>query len=170
MSWDVDEKEFYEGFAEIAEDRGIEEAKRWAWSALHWAQQENRESEKKIEELLKHRESCADNLLKGYETGKTEERAAVAAWLRAGTAECREVLSERERADSLSLAYREQQGENDELRAELKATQREREHWHDAWVTAVEHRWGRGASVCAVAYNMAETIERDEHRRIMEDK
>jgi hypothetical protein len=82
MSWDVDEKEFYETFAEITEDRGIEEAKRWAWSALHWAQQENRESEKKIEELLKHRESCADNLLKGYETGKTEERAAVVAYLR----------------------------------------------------------------------------------------
>jgi predicted RNase H-like nuclease (RuvC/YqgF family) len=97
------------------------------------------------------------------------DHAAVVAWLRAGTAECREVLSERERADSLSLAYREQQGENDELRAELKATQREREHWHDAWVTAVEHRWGRGASVCAVAYNMAETIERGEHRR-EEDK
>jgi hypothetical protein len=30
MSWDVDEKEFYETFAEITEDRGLEEAKRWA--------------------------------------------------------------------------------------------------------------------------------------------
>ena len=59
----------------------------------------------------------------------------------------------------LIAELRERRGENDELRAELKATQREREHFHDAWVTAVEHRWGRGASVCAVAYNMAETIE-----------
>ena len=60
MSWDVDEKEFYETFAEITEDRGIEEAKRWAWSALDWTQKELR---KKEEEL-------------------TEERAAVVAYLR----------------------------------------------------------------------------------------
>ena len=32
--------------------------------------------------LREHRESCAENLLKGYETGKTEERAAVVAALR----------------------------------------------------------------------------------------
>jgi hypothetical protein len=82
MSWDVDEKEFYETFAEITEDRGIEDAKKWAWAALNRPQMELRESEKKIEELLKHRESCADNLLKGYETGKTEERSARVAWLR----------------------------------------------------------------------------------------
>jgi len=81
MSWDVDEVEFYETFAEIAEDRGLEDAKKWAWSALDRPQMELRESEKEIKELLKHRESCADNLLKGYETGKTEERAAVVAWL-----------------------------------------------------------------------------------------
>jgi hypothetical protein len=62
MSWDVDEKEFYETFAEITEDRGLEEAKRWAWSALDWTQKELR---KKEEEL-------------------TEERAAVVAWLRNG--------------------------------------------------------------------------------------
>ena len=44
MSWDVDEVEFYETFAEIAADpaRGLEDAKRWAWSALRWTQQENR--------------------------------------------------------------------------------------------------------------------------------
>ena len=60
MSWDVDEKEFYETFTEITEDRGIEEAKRWAWSALDWTQKELR---KKEEEL-------------------TEERAAVVAYLR----------------------------------------------------------------------------------------
>lgn len=35
-----------------------------------------------VERLREHRESCTENLLKGYETGKTEERAAVVAWLR----------------------------------------------------------------------------------------
>ncbi len=48
---------------------------------------ELRESEKKIEGLLRHRESCADNLLTGYETGKTEERQNVVAWLREVLAE-----------------------------------------------------------------------------------
>ena len=51
MSWDVDEKEFYETFAEITEDRGLEEAKRWAWSALDWTQKELRERDKEIGEL-----------------------------------------------------------------------------------------------------------------------
>ena len=46
MSWDVDEKEFYETFAEITQDRGLEEAKRWAWSALDWTQQELRTRDK----------------------------------------------------------------------------------------------------------------------------
>jgi hypothetical protein len=32
--------------------------------------------------LREHRESCTENLLKGYETGKAEERAAVVAWLK----------------------------------------------------------------------------------------
>ena len=35
-----------------------------------------------VERLREHRESCTENLLKGYETGKTEERAAVVAFLR----------------------------------------------------------------------------------------
>jgi len=35
-----------------------------------------------VERLHAHRESCTENLLKGYETGKTEERAAVVAFLR----------------------------------------------------------------------------------------
>ena len=35
-----------------------------------------------IERLRNHRELCAENLLRGYETGKSEERAAVVAWLR----------------------------------------------------------------------------------------
>lgn len=47
-----------------------------------------------------------------------------------------EMLSERKRADSLGLAYREQQGENDVLRAKLEATQRERDHFRDAWAKA----------------------------------
>ena len=48
MSWDVDEVEFYETFAEIAADpnRGLDGAKEWAWSALHWTQQELRERDK----------------------------------------------------------------------------------------------------------------------------
>lgn len=59
MSWDVDEKEFYETFAEIESDRGIEDAKRWAWSALDWTQKE----------------------LRKKEDGVKEERAAVVAWM-----------------------------------------------------------------------------------------
>jgi hypothetical protein len=59
MSWDVDEKEFYETFAEIESDRGLEEAKRWAWSALDWTQKE----------------------LRKKEDGVKDERAAVVAWL-----------------------------------------------------------------------------------------
>lgn len=51
MSWDVDEKEFYEAFAEITEDRGLDGAKRWAWSALHWTQQELRERDKENRKL-----------------------------------------------------------------------------------------------------------------------
>jgi len=42
MSWDVDQVEFYETFAEIEADRGIDGAKEWAWSALDWTQQELR--------------------------------------------------------------------------------------------------------------------------------
>jgi len=47
MSFDIDEKEFYETFAEITGDRGLEEAKRWAWSALNWTQQELRNEAEK---------------------------------------------------------------------------------------------------------------------------
>jgi len=46
------------------------------------------------------------------------------------------VLSERKRADSLALAYREQQGENDVLRINLEATERERDLFRDAWAKA----------------------------------
>jgi hypothetical protein len=60
MSWDVDEKEFYETFAEIESERGIEEAKQWAWSALDWTQKE----------------------LRKKEDGVKDECAAVVAWLR----------------------------------------------------------------------------------------
>lgn len=89
MSWDVDEKEFYETFAEIESGRGIEDAKRWAWSALDWTQKElrNQEVENKrmqdeINRLKEHRESCAENLLKGYRVGKEESIAAVVSHLR----------------------------------------------------------------------------------------
>jgi hypothetical protein len=60
MSWDVDEKEFYETFAEIESERGIEEAKQWAWSALDWTQKE----------------------LRKKEDGVKDERAAVVVFLR----------------------------------------------------------------------------------------
>ena len=59
MSWDVDEVEFYETFAEIAADptRGLNGAMGWAWTALHWTQQELRERDKEkpsplVEELV----------------------------------------------------------------------------------------------------------------------
>lgn len=47
-----------------------------------------------------------------------------------------EVLSERKRADSLRRACREQRVKNDVLRAELEVTQRERDHFRDAWAAA----------------------------------
>ncbi len=57
MSFDVDEKEFYETFAEIAADpnRGLDGGMEWAWSALHWTQQElrTRETEhRKLRDVL----------------------------------------------------------------------------------------------------------------------
>lgn len=50
MSWDVDEKEFYETFAEIESDRGTEDAKLWAWTALDWTQKELRKKEGELRE------------------------------------------------------------------------------------------------------------------------
>ncbi len=108
MSWDVDEKEFYETFAEIESERGIEEAKRWAWSALDWTQKElrNKESEIKrlhdeISKLREHRESCAKNLLKGYKVGKEEALASVVAWLRGNTCGCYDFAAAIERGEHL---------------------------------------------------------------------
>lgn len=55
MSWDIDEAEFYETFAEIAADPtrsgGPEDAKRWAWSALDSTQQELRTSDRENRRL-----------------------------------------------------------------------------------------------------------------------
>jgi hypothetical protein len=47
VSFDVDKTEFWETFAEIAADpnRGLDGAMGWAWSALHWTQQELRTRE-----------------------------------------------------------------------------------------------------------------------------
>ena len=75
MSWDVDEKEFYETFAEITEDRGLDEAKRWAWSALHWTQKELRERDKENDELRKNSNLYTENLSKPHEAGKPSELA-----------------------------------------------------------------------------------------------
>lgn len=75
MSWDVDEKEFYETFAEITEDRGLDEAKRWAWSALRWTQKELRERDKENDELRKNSNLYTENLPKPHEAGKPSELA-----------------------------------------------------------------------------------------------
>jgi len=74
VSWDVDEAEFYETFAEIAADptRGPEDAMRWAWSALDSTQQELRNS----------RRLDNEDLARAYDMGRDKERAAVVAWLR----------------------------------------------------------------------------------------
>ncbi len=58
---------------------------------------------KEVEHLRAHRESCHANLLKGYETGKVEERAVTVAWLlaRAGETANRRPGNENE----ISLIY-----------------------------------------------------------------
>jgi len=40
MSWNIDEEEFYETFSEIESERGIGEAKKWAWSVIDYTQKE----------------------------------------------------------------------------------------------------------------------------------
>lgn len=70
MSFDIDEKEFYETFAEITQDLGLEEAKRWAWSALDWTQQELRKEGKSNE---------VDG--EAYNMGRSEGQADIAASL-----------------------------------------------------------------------------------------
>jgi len=40
MSWNIDEEEFYETFSEIESERGIDEAKKWAWSVIDYTQEE----------------------------------------------------------------------------------------------------------------------------------
>ena len=80
MSWDVDEAEFYETFAEIAADpnRGLEDAKRWAWSALDWTQREKR----KLRDVLEWVNTqcpgkCAgvcDDALRGNEVSLTRAK------------------------------------------------------------------------------------------------
>lgn len=64
MSFDLDEKEFYETFTELQESEGTQRALEWAWSALDWTQQELRKEAVKSQSIV------------------AEERAAVVAWLR----------------------------------------------------------------------------------------
>lgn len=64
MSFDLDEKEFYETFAELQDAEGTQRALEWAWSALDWTQQELRKEAVKSQSIV------------------AEERAAVVAWLR----------------------------------------------------------------------------------------
>ena len=91
-------------------------------------------------------------------------------------------ILESKRADSLALAYREQQGENDVLRAKLEAAQRERDLFRDAWAKAQVRldcgvdaadalrderadvvAWLR-ANTCG-CYDFASAIERGYHRQ-----
>ena len=65
MSWDVDEKEFYETFAELQDAEGSQRALEWAWSAFDWTQQELRKEAAKSQSIA------------------AKERAAVVAWLNA---------------------------------------------------------------------------------------
>ena len=50
-------------------------------SEMMMLEEELAELRAEVERLRGHRESCTANLLKGCETGKAEERAAVVAWL-----------------------------------------------------------------------------------------
>lgn len=70
MSFNIDEKEFYETFAEITQDLGLEEAKRWAWPALDWTQQELQKEGKSNE---------VDG--EAYNMGRSEGQADIAASL-----------------------------------------------------------------------------------------
>ena len=58
------------------------EAAPWVIEAVVRLEQEVERLRAEVERLRAHRESCAANLLKGYETGKADERAAVVAWMR----------------------------------------------------------------------------------------
>ena len=64
----------------------VERATGWGWEAAY--RQDVAALISEVERLRGHRGSCTENLLKGYETGKAEERAAVVAWLRRGDACC----------------------------------------------------------------------------------
>jgi hypothetical protein len=68
--------------------------------------------------------------------------------------------AQRKRADSLALAYREQQGENDVLRAKLEAAQRERHRRiADEAIERIESAEDERAAV--VAWLRADAAERD---------
>ena len=90
------------------------------------------------------------------------------------------VAPETKRADSLALAYREQQGENDALRAANTVLLAERDLYREAWAKAQAHldcgsdaadaMQEERAAVVAWLYRdgchaSAERIERGEHRR-----
>jgi hypothetical protein len=40
MSWHLDKDDFYEMFQEILEDRGLEDAKQWAWVGFEYTQEQ----------------------------------------------------------------------------------------------------------------------------------
>jgi hypothetical protein len=65
-----------------------------------------------VERLRGHRESCTDNLRKGYETGKAEERAAVVAWLNGCATEGFILLRINEACDAEKWALAIERGEH----------------------------------------------------------
>jgi hypothetical protein len=126
MSWDLDKEEFYQTFSELQSTEGVQRALEWAWSALEWTQEELKKEVKK---------SMVDGEV--FNMGRSEGQADIAASLRHVLDPedkkhwnldglLKEVVklyddfdAERKRADSLSLAYRQQQDENDTLRAQV---------------------------------------------------
>ena len=149
MSWDVDEKEFYETFAEITEDRGLDEAKRWAWSALHWTQKELRERDKENHELRKNSNLYTENLPKPHEAGKPSELAQRVTEAFRSSA-----------ADAVSVNLARGNTVVGEVDGEWIATRDERAAVV-AWLQAASQRW----AVDDPLNEAADAIERGEHRR-----
>ena len=149
MSWDVDEKEFYETFAEITEDRGLEEARRWAWSALHWTQKELRERDKENDELRKNSDLYTENLPKPHEAGKPSELAQRVTEAFRSSA-----------ADAVAVNLARGNTVVGEVNGEWIATRDERAAVV-AWLQAASQRW----AVDDPLNEAADAIERGEHCR-----
>lgn len=60
-----------------------------------------------VERLRAHRELCTENLLRGYETGKAEERTSAVAYLRDNTCGCHDFAGDIERGAHRDLREEE---------------------------------------------------------------